>query len=74
MTKKCDECGRVFNMLDAEDASEWNYGHDCEAPESADEQGDRIRANLAAAEQRGGWRSQADFDDTFEDRDPFEFL
>ena len=28
----CDECGRTFDLLDADDAAEWAYGHDCEAP------------------------------------------
>ena len=28
---KCDECDRVFDLLDEDDASEWYYGHDCEA-------------------------------------------
>lgn len=27
----CAECGRVFDMADAQDAEEWAYGHDCEA-------------------------------------------
>ena len=27
---KCPECGRVFNLLDENDAQEWAYGHDCE--------------------------------------------
>jgi len=27
---KCNECGRVFDLLDTEDAEEWYYGHDCE--------------------------------------------
>lgn len=26
----CKECGRVFDLLDAVDADEWYYGHDCE--------------------------------------------
>jgi len=29
--EKCVECGRVFNLLDEKDASEFHYGHDCEA-------------------------------------------
>jgi hypothetical protein len=33
---KCVECGRVFDLLDENDADEWAYGHDCEAPTSAD--------------------------------------
>ena len=28
---QCVECGRVFNLLDVEEAGEWYYGHDCEA-------------------------------------------
>jgi len=28
--RECVECGRVFDMLDATDADEWHYGHDCE--------------------------------------------
>jgi hypothetical protein len=27
---KCAECGRVFDLLDEDDAAEWSYGHDCE--------------------------------------------
>jgi len=27
---KCTECGRVFDLLDEDDANEWYYGHDCE--------------------------------------------
>lgn len=29
-TAKCVECGRVFDLLDENDANEWFYGHDCE--------------------------------------------
>lgn len=28
---KCDECGRVFDLADANDAADWSFGHDCEA-------------------------------------------
>jgi hypothetical protein len=27
---KCVECGRVFDLLDEEQAAEFYYGHDCE--------------------------------------------
>lgn len=27
---KCEECGRVFDLLDDNDIEEWYYGHDCE--------------------------------------------
>ncbi len=27
---RCVECGRVFDLLDEEDASEFYNGHDCE--------------------------------------------
>lgn len=27
---KCQECGRVFDLLDEEESQEWYYGHDCE--------------------------------------------
>jgi hypothetical protein len=30
MTRKCPECGRVFDLLDSDDADESAYGHDCE--------------------------------------------
>ena len=30
-TVTCPECGRVFSLWDADDATEWAYGHDCEA-------------------------------------------
>jgi hypothetical protein len=28
--RKCVECGRVFDLTDEDDATEWFYGHDCE--------------------------------------------
>ncbi len=31
----CGECLRGFDMLDENDAQEWFYGHDCEAPVEA---------------------------------------
>ncbi len=34
-TATCPECGRVFNLLDEDDADEFYNGHDCEAPEPA---------------------------------------
>lgn len=30
MKTKCDECGRVFNVFDPEQAEELLFGHDCE--------------------------------------------
>jgi hypothetical protein len=27
---KCGECGRVFDLLDEDEAGEFFYGHDCE--------------------------------------------
>ena len=27
---QCKECGRVFDLTDEEQASEFYYGHDCE--------------------------------------------
>ena len=27
---QCVECGRVFDLLDEDDANEWYYGYDCE--------------------------------------------
>lgn len=27
---QCVECNRVFDLLDENDANEWEYGHDCE--------------------------------------------
>lgn len=32
ITKTCDECGRVFDLTDENDAAEFYEGHDCEAP------------------------------------------
>ncbi len=32
-TETCPECGRVFKLLDEDDADEFYNGHDCEAPE-----------------------------------------
>ena len=31
MMPHCVECGRVFDLTDADAAEEWYYGHDCEA-------------------------------------------
>lgn len=39
---QCYECGRVFNLLDDEEAGEWFHGHDCD-PEIDD------NSNLGAA-------------------------
>jgi len=30
MKAKCVECGRVFDLLDEDDANEYYYGHDCQ--------------------------------------------
>jgi DNA-directed RNA polymerase subunit RPC12/RpoP len=30
---KCVECGRIFDLLDEDDANEYYYGHDCEVEE-----------------------------------------
>jgi hypothetical protein len=27
---QCEECERVFDLLDANENQEWTYGHDCE--------------------------------------------
>jgi hypothetical protein len=27
---QCRECGRWFDLLDEEEAGEWEHGHDCE--------------------------------------------
>lgn len=27
---KCQECERVFDLTDEDEAQEWYYGHDCE--------------------------------------------
>jgi hypothetical protein len=29
----CQECGRVFDLLDSTEAEEFYYGHDCEEAE-----------------------------------------
>jgi Fe2+ or Zn2+ uptake regulation protein len=29
----CVECGRRFDVLDADDMGGWQYGHDCEVDE-----------------------------------------
>ena len=39
-----------------------------------DEQAERIKENVRDAEDRGGFRSYAEFEAAFEDRDPFEFM
>lgn len=28
---RCSECGRLFDLLQEQDAEEWAYGHDCES-------------------------------------------
>lgn len=33
----CQECFRVFDLLDEEDAQEWYYGHDCEEEDEGGE-------------------------------------
>ena len=30
LSPTCGECGRTFDLLNADDAAEWEYGHDCE--------------------------------------------
>ncbi len=30
MDVKCEECGKVFDLLDENQAEEYHYGHDCE--------------------------------------------
>ncbi len=30
MNVKCKECGKVFDLLDENQAEEYHYGHDCE--------------------------------------------
>lgn len=30
MNARCEECGRVFDLTEEEQAGEWFYGHDCE--------------------------------------------
>jgi hypothetical protein len=30
MTTRCEECGRVFDLTNLEEAQEWAFGHDCE--------------------------------------------
>ena len=30
MHVKCEECGKVFDLLDEDQAEEYHYGHDCE--------------------------------------------
>jgi hypothetical protein len=27
---ECPECGRIFDLLNPDDASDYEYGHDCE--------------------------------------------
>lgn len=35
--RQCVECGRIFDLLNPEDADELVYGHDCEeTPEESD--------------------------------------
>jgi hypothetical protein len=31
MTMTCEECNRKFDLWNADEASEWYFGHDCEA-------------------------------------------
>jgi hypothetical protein len=30
LTVMCPECGRIFDLMDEDDANEWYSGHDCE--------------------------------------------
>jgi hypothetical protein len=30
VSKSCPECGRIFDLLNSEDAEEFYYGHDCD--------------------------------------------
>ncbi len=30
---QCYECGRIFDLLQEDQAEEWFYGHDCEVEE-----------------------------------------
>lgn len=30
MKAQCEECGRVFDLTDEDEANEYAYGHDCE--------------------------------------------
>lgn len=30
LTMQCPECDRLFDLLDEDQANEWEYGHDCE--------------------------------------------
>lgn len=32
-TMICEECERVFDLFDEDQANEWYYGHDCEPNE-----------------------------------------
>ena len=34
LTVTCQECRRIFDLLDENDANEWHYGHDCEEDDS----------------------------------------
>ena len=29
-SRRCEDCGRVFDLFDEVDADEWSAGHDCE--------------------------------------------
>ena len=40
----CAECGRTFDLLDADDAAEWAYGHDCEPGEGDDDAAENVAA------------------------------
>jgi hypothetical protein len=52
MDMTCSECGRVFDLLDNDDASEWYFGHDCE---DTDEAGADEVAMLQDLIDRGIW-------------------
>lgn len=38
ITGTCEECGRVFDLLDEVGNGEYYYGHDCEPPEEEEEE------------------------------------
>ena len=53
---KCAECGRTFDLLDAQEAEEWATGHDCE-PQPRDTPADILhRHNVRTVTDANGTR------------------
>lgn len=57
MKVTCEECERVFDLLDEADQNEWNYGHDCEVYDPCE--GERYAEFVASWVSGGGSPGEA---------------